>query len=99
LANIFEITPGGATFFVLLFLAGLMIGVVAKRVVKLAIALVGLVIILAAAGYVATPNPQTVFNVFSQSSGAVSQAEQIAQILPVSSAAFLIGLAIGLWKG
>jgi uncharacterized membrane protein (Fun14 family) len=99
LANIFEINPGGATFFVLLFLAGLMIGVVAKRAVKLAVALVGLVVILTAAGYVATPNPQTIFNVFSQSGGAISQAEQFAMILPVSSAAFLIGLAIGLWKG
>ena len=99
MANIFEITPGGATFFVLLFLAGLMIGVVAKRTIKLAIALVGLVIILSAAGYVATPNPQTIFNVFSQSGGAISQAEQFVMVLPVSSAAFLIGLAIGLWKG
>lgn len=93
-----EFAPGGATFIAILFLIGLLVGVVAKRAVKLAIAIVSLVILLGVAGYVSPPSQETIYHAFSQT-GVFSSAVQVATVLPVSSAAFLVGLAIGIWKG
>ena len=98
MADPIDITPGGATFIAILFLIGLLVGVVAKRAVKLAIAIVALVILLGVAGYINAPSQQTIYNVFSQT-GALSRVSQVALVLPVSSGAFLVGLAIGIWKG
>ena len=85
-------------FIAILFVIGLLVGVVAKRTLKLALAIIALVILLGVAGYVSPPSQQTIYNVFSQG-GVVSRVSQVATILPLSSAVFLVGLAIGIWKG
>jgi hypothetical protein len=98
MAGPIDIPAGGAMFIAVLFIIGLLVGIVAKRAFKLAIAIIALVILLGIAGYISPPSQQTIYNVFSQG-GIVNRIEQVTTILPLSSAVFLIGLAIGIWKG
>ena len=98
MAGLIDIPAGGATFIAILFIIGLLVGVIAKRAFKLAIAIISLVILLGIAGYISPPSQQTIYNVFSQG-GIVSSVSQVATVLPFSSAVFLVGLAIGIWKG
>jgi len=72
--------------------------------VKLGLAIVSLVGLLVATGYInlkLDDNTKiTIYRAFSSQIPAVaSQASSIATILPMTSAAFLVGLAIGIWKG
>ena len=87
-----------ATFFI-----GLLVGVVVKRTMKLALAVVALAVLLAATGYLnlalSEATTTTIYRVFSQAPTAVSRAKELAGILPISSAAFLGGAAIGFWRG
>ncbi len=79
-------------------------GVVVRRVLKLAVAIVALVIVLVATGYINLSLDQTgketIYHAFSAATpSVVSTASQVATLLPISSAAFLIGIALGLWRG
>jgi hypothetical protein len=71
--------------------------------VKLGLAIISLVGLLVATGYINLTlndnNKTTIYRVFSQAPAIASQASSLASILPITSAAFLIGLAIGIWKG
>jgi len=72
--------------------------------VKLGIAIISLVGLLVATGYInlkLDDNTKiTIYRVFSsQAPAAIGQASSFATILPITSAAFLVGLAIGIWKG
>ena len=98
MAPLIDIPAGGAVFIAVLFIIGLLVGIVAKRAFKLAIAIIALVVLLGIAGYISPPSQQTIYNVFSQG-GIVSRVSQVATLLPFSSAVFLIGLALGIWKG
>jgi len=98
-----DLTAGGTGLIIITFIIGLLAGVVVKRVLKLAIAIVALVILLAVAGYV-NLNPdqvskETIYRAFSKVPPITSTASQVATLLPITSAAFLIGVALGLWKG
>ena len=98
-----DLTPGSAGFIAITFVIGLLAGVVVKRIFKLVIGIVALVILLAVAGYV-NLNPgdlsSRVENAFSSNTGTVSHTvSSIASVLPISSGIFLVGLALGLWKG
>lgn len=103
MVNGFDPTLGITALAAVTFILGLLIGVVVKRTVKLALAIVSLVILLSVTGYVnlalneATVN--TIYRVFSQAPSQVGRATEIANLLPLSSAAFLIGVALGFWKG
>jgi len=76
---------------------------VLKKTVKLGLAILSLVGLLAAAGYInlqlSESSKATIYRVFSQAPQAVSQASTFANVLPITSAAFLAGLALGIWKG
>ena len=82
------------------FLIGLMAGVIIKRALKLIIAVVALVIILAAVGYVELPSLEAIIkNALTYLPLIQEKASPLVNIIPYSSASFLIGLGLGLWKG
>jgi uncharacterized membrane protein (Fun14 family) len=76
---------------------------VLKKTVKLGLAILSLVGLLVAAGYInlqlSESSKTTIYRVFSQAPQVASQASAAANILPITSAAFLVGLALGIWKG
>ena len=82
---------------------GFLVGVVIKRTVKLGLAILSLIGVLAAFGYINLhlngSSPETIYRVFSYAQLSASQATGIASILPITSAAFLVGLALGILKG
>ena len=81
---------------------GFLTGLVLKKTVKLGLAIVSLVGLLVATGYInlqlSESSKATIYRVFSPAQVA-SQASAAANILPITSAAFLVGLALGIWKG
>ena len=71
---------------------------------KLGLAIISLVGLLVATGYInlkLDDNTKiTIYRVFSSQAPAVaSQASSLVYVLPITSTAFLVGLAIGIWKG
>jgi uncharacterized membrane protein (Fun14 family) len=82
------------------FVVGLLVGVLVKRIVSVAVVLAALFIALVALGYT---SPQQVTQILQQigysAKDAVTTAMNLKNAVPYSSLAFLIGLAIGLWKG
>ncbi len=82
---------------------GFLVGVVLKKTVKLGLAIISLVGLLVATGYInltlSDSNKITIYRAFLQAPAIAGQASSFASILPITSAAFLIGLAIGIWKG
>jgi len=81
------------------FIIGLLVGAVIKKALKLVVLLVALVIVLVATGAL-TLTFQDIWekamqflpHIYEAGSGWIN-------VLPYSSAAFLVGLALGLWKG
>ncbi|HUI86686.1 MAG TPA: hypothetical protein VLY21_06000 [Nitrososphaerales archaeon] len=82
------------------FLIGLLVGVIIKSALKLGIAIAILLLILIGLGIV-TPDQvlKPLIGLVKSGSGLTSKVNQIAGYLPYSSLAFLIGLAIGFFKG
>jgi len=82
---------------------GFLVGVVLKKTVKLGLAIASLVGLLVATGYINLQlnesTKTTIYRVFSQAPTVASQASGLATLLPITSGAFLIGLALGIWKG
>ncbi|HEY4657179.1 MAG TPA: FUN14 domain-containing protein [Candidatus Bathyarchaeia archaeon] len=99
----FDPTLGITALSAVTFTLGLLIGVVAKRTLKLAFAIVSLVVLLAVTGYVNLAlneaTTATILRVFYQAPALTGRATEIASALPLSSAAFLIGVTLGFWKG
>jgi uncharacterized membrane protein (Fun14 family) len=99
-----ELLGSGLVATAIVFMIGLFIGIIVKKALKLGLAILSLVILLAATGYI-TVNPQHIFQGVIQyafspgSTAAASQAAGLVSILPYASAAFLVGLAVGIWKG
>jgi uncharacterized membrane protein (Fun14 family) len=79
---------------------GFLVGVLAKRVLSLAAVLIALFIALAALGYL-SPDQVTAFlkQLGYAANEALAYATRIKNAIPYSSITFLIGLALGLWKG
>ena len=99
-----DITTSGTGFIIATFIIGLLLGVIVKRVFKLALAIIALIVVLFVTGYVnlslSEVNQETILHAFTANAPAVaSGAQQVATLLPLTSAAFLIGIALGLWKG
>src|SRR5215471_6503490 len=101
-----DVTSGGVGFIAVTFIIGLLLGIVVKRVFKLALAIVALIIVLVVTGYVnlnlsqSSVSRETIYRTFfSGVPTLVNTAEQVATLLPLTSAAFLAGIALGLWKG
>jgi hypothetical protein len=82
------------------FIVGLLVGVIVKRAAKLILVLVALIIFLGAVGYTQLP---TINGILAKALVYLplikKEAGTLSNILPYSSATFLIGLAIGIWKG
>ena len=81
------------------FIIGLLVGAVIKRTLKLILVIVALVIVLVVTGALSISfrdlydkAMQFLPKLYEAGSGWIN-------VLPYSSAAFLVGLALGLWKG
>ncbi|MGQ9781261.1 MAG: hypothetical protein ACUVQ8_03255 [Nitrososphaeria archaeon] len=82
------------------FLIGLIVGVIIKRTVKLVIAVIVLLIILVAIGYTQIPAFEDIAKATLKYLPTLwAEAAPLINMLPYSSATFLVGLALGLWKG
>jgi len=103
MANGLDLTTITSVAAVSTFIIGVLLGVIIKRAIKLALAIVALVALLAVTGYLNLgwnmPSANTIYYVFNGAQPAASQAIGLASLLPISSATFLAGAAIGLWKG
>src|SRR5947199_7787929 len=98
-----DLTTITSVFSVTTFIIGTLLGVIIKRVFKLAMAIVALVVLLVVTGYLnlscSVPSATTVYYVFYQAQPAAGQAVVLASLLPISSVTSLAAPAIGLWKG
>ena len=101
--SVFDVGSGTIIPALVVLAIGFLVGIVLKKTVKLGLAILSLVGLLVATGYInlqlSEPSTATIYNVFSAVPQAASQASTFANILPITSAAFLVGLALGVWKG
>ena len=82
------------------FLIGLLVGVVIKKTIKLIVVIIALLVILFAVGYIQFPSFEDMMVLTTEFLPKLwAEAQPLVNILPYSSATFLIGLAIGIWKG
>ncbi|MEM3402115.1 MAG: hypothetical protein QXT22_01370 [Candidatus Hadarchaeales archaeon] len=81
------------------FIIGLLVGAVVKKAVKLLIAVVALVVVLIATGAISLRFQDIYSKAMEFLPKIYESGSAVVNVLPYSSAAFLIGLAIGLWKG
>ena len=101
--SVFDVGSGTIVPALVVLAIGFLVGLVLKKTVKLGFAIVSLVGLLVATGYInlelSESSKATIYRVFSQAPQVASQASTIANILPITSTAFLVGLALGIWKG
>lgn len=81
------------------FLIGLLVGLIVKRTFKLVILIFALIIVLAATGYINLAFTDIYDKAMAFLPRIVNTGIALGDVLPYSSTAFLIGLALGLWKG
>lgn len=81
------------------FIIGLLIGLIVKRTFKLVILAIALIIVLVATGYISLTFTEIYDKAMAFLPRIVNTGMALGDVLPYSSAAFLIGLALGLWKG
>jgi uncharacterized membrane protein (Fun14 family) len=103
LAFSFDLGSGLVVSALIVLAIGFLVGVVLKKTAKLGLAIISLVGLLVATGYInltlSDNNKIAIYRVASLIPAIASQASSLANILPITSAAFLAGLAIGIWKG
>ena len=84
---------------VLPFIVGMLLGAVLKKALKLIIAVIALIVILVTTGVLSL----TFSDLFDQAMSFLPKLYDVGvgwfNVLPYTSVAFLIGLALGLWKG
>jgi len=79
---------------------GFLVGLIAKSVLKIGLAVAAIVIILIAMGIIAPEQVLTpLISLFKSGSGLASKVDQLAGYLPYSSIAFIAGLVVGFFKG
>ena len=96
-----DVTESEIVYSIISFILGLFIGVLIKKVLKVGIVLVAIVVLLIALGVV-SPNTALSFIktlVTTITPVAEGYATEALAYLPYNSIFFLIGLAIGLYKG
>jgi hypothetical protein len=85
---------------ILPLILGFIVGLIVKSVLKIGIALAILAIILIAIGIITPGQVLTpVLSLFKSGSALSSDVQRLAGFLPYSSVTFIIGLAIGFFKG
>lgn len=81
------------------FIIGLLVGAILKRAIKLIMAVIALVIVLIATGAISWG----MSDIYSKAENILptitEKGETLKNLLPYTSTAFLVGLALGLWKG
>lgn len=79
---------------------GFLVGLIAKSALKIGVAITVLVLILIALG-ILSPGQilGPVLSLLKSGSGLESKISQVAGYLPYSSVTFLVGLAVGFFKG
>ena len=81
-------------------LIGLLVGVIVKKTIKLVVVIAALIIIMVAVGFIQFPSFEELAGVVTNYMPMLwADAGPLINILPITSATFLIGLALGLWKG
>jgi len=84
---------------VLPLIIGLLVGIVVKHGLKLLIAIAALVIVLVTTGYLNISFQDTLSKALQLLPKLINTGQWVLDLLPYSAATFLIGLALGLWKG
>jgi len=85
---------------ILPLILGFIVGVVLKSALKIGFALVALVIILIAIGIISPDQVlKPLLSLVKSGSTLSSDAQRLAGYLPYSSLTFIIGLAVGFWRG
>ena len=81
------------------FIVGLLVGVIIKKTVKLLFVIAALVIVLVATGALSLG----IGDLWEKAKDALpqiaGQQDVLLNVIPYTSAGFLIGLALGLWRG
>jgi uncharacterized membrane protein (Fun14 family) len=85
---------------ILPLIIGFIVGVIIKSALKIGIAIAILILILISLGII-TPDQvlKPLLSVLKSGSSLTSYAQRVAGYLPYSSLTFIIGLAVGIWKG
>jgi uncharacterized membrane protein (Fun14 family) len=100
--SVFDVGSGAIVPGLVVLAIGFLVGIVLKKAVKLGLAILSLIGLLAATGYInlqlSDSSRTTIYRVFSQAPTVAGQASGVASLLPITSAAFLVGLALGVWK-
>ena len=79
---------------------GVLVGLVVKAALKIGVAIAIVVLILIALGTISPDQVlKPVLGLFRSGSALTTEVTRIAGYLPYSSLTFLVGLAIGFWKG
>ena len=81
------------------FIIGLLVGFIFKHTLKLIFSVVALIIILIVIGYVSFTVPDIYDKAMEFLPIIIDMGGGVMNVLPYSSITFLIGLALGLWKG
>jgi len=79
---------------------GFIVGVIIRSALKIGIAIAIIILILIASGIISPDQVlKPLLSIVKSGPDLVTYAQRVAGYLPYSSLTFLIGLAIGLWKG
>ncbi len=81
------------------FIIGLLVGAVIKRAMKLMVIIAALVIVLVATGVLSLTFRDIYDKAMEFLPRLIDLGGGVKDVLPYSSAAFLVGLALGLWRG
>ena len=82
------------------FLIGLLVGIIIKSAIKIGVAIAVLLLILIGLGIVSPDQVlKPILSLLQSGSALTNRVKEIAGYLPYSSLAFIIGLAIGFFKG
>jgi uncharacterized membrane protein (Fun14 family) len=85
---------------ILPLILGFVVGYIIKSALKIGVAIAVIVLILIAVGIISPGQVlQPLLSLVKSGSSLASYAQRVAGYLPYSSLTFIIGLAIGFWKG
>jgi uncharacterized membrane protein (Fun14 family) len=80
-------------------LIGLLVGVIIKHSIKLMFPVAALVILLILTGYIGLTVQDILEKAMKYLPRIISTGNGIIDVLPYSATTFIVGLALGLWKG
>jgi uncharacterized membrane protein (Fun14 family) len=81
------------------FIVGILAGAIVKKAANLLLLGIGLIVILSATGYISVSFEGIFERAMEFLPNLINTGQGFMDVLPYTSVAFLLGLAIGLWKG